>query len=710
MANRYWITDGDGTFHSTSNWSTSSGGSGGASVPTTGDTAYFDANSFPTAEAAQITISNSVLCHINTSACPNGVIWFYVDEYGSMSLQENLSNINGIGCEGTFSTNNYSVTCTDAFMVWNGDLGTSVINVGANCVANSSISCQSAVIVSGATVNLIAKSDGDFDAWFSSTNAFSAFNVTFASSSDVALAAGTFGPLSITGDGNIRTCAGGGDETIIATSLTLEGDTTGGLDIASYNEGKRCTFSVASGVVNAKNCTLADSIGSGGATFLALTANGCVDGGSNTGWVFESEGAEISDSATVSDAMDGLIESISEEMSAQTTFETLMDGIIEDSISADDEFLVLDYAEVSDEFSIVDTQSITWPKTLEETMFIYGAILHGWAVTNVDGMEITDTLSEVLGLIISDWLTLIDTQTNNWNGKEVVPDGLNLYDIAQAAKVYADSVSESMAISDVATYALTVSVLEYLGYADLAAALRTGAETVSDGMLASDESAHALSFIITEALSAVDTASVIRSLYFTAQEALSLADAQTTIKKIYESVSDPLILTETITTHGTFYSAVYDTLSMNVTVELAGEVYECYVLNTPKFMPSMYSGFDFNSYCVFENRAFGANSVGIYELTGTTDAGATIRTGAVLSQTDFGAPNQKRFRRGYLGISGTSPVVVLETEDGGRQAYTIDTEGKAVFSHDQKSKKWKLAVADFDDLDSIKLIPVVLSK
>jgi hypothetical protein len=47
MAYRYWVGDG-GSWWSTAHWSTSSGGAGGASVPTNADTAYFDANSFST--------------------------------------------------------------------------------------------------------------------------------------------------------------------------------------------------------------------------------------------------------------------------------------------------------------------------------------------------------------------------------------------------------------------------------------------------------------------------------------------------------------------------------------------------------------------------------------------------------------------------------------------------------------------------------------
>ena len=161
---------------------------------------------------------------------------------------------------------------------------------------------------------------------------------------------------------------------------------------------------------------------------------------------------------------------------------------------------------------------------------------------------------------------------------------------------------------------------------------------------------------------------------------------------------------------GRLYSTIYDTLQMNVIVELDGEVWECYVLNTPKFYPSVYSGFNFNSYCVFENRAYGANDDGVYELTGSTDAGATIHTGVVLSSTNFGSANQKKFRRGYLGISGTAPVMVFQTENGQRETYNIDSEGKVVASSGLKSKSWKLSIADFDTLDSIKLLPIILTK
>ena len=365
---------------------------------------------------------------------------------------------------------------------------------------------------------------------------------------------------------------------------------------------------------------------------------------------------------------------------------------------------------ISEDITFGELQALMFGKTINDLMFLYDTVENGWAVTNAESLVLTDTQTISLGIAISDWLTLIDTQTNNWNGKEIFTDTLNLYDIAGFGKVISDTINESLVVTDVATYKLIVGVLEYLGFNDLAAGLKTMAESSTDSLGLTDGAERGFNFTINEALAAVDTVSVVATFLRSLSDSIAIAETLSNINRIYGTISEALSFAEVITTKGTLYTAVYDTIAMNVLVELADDVYECYVLNTPKFMPSMYSGFDFNSYAVFENRAFGANATGIYELTGATDAGANISTGVIMSQTDFGMPNQKRFRRGYIGISGTSPVMVLETEDGSREAYAIDTNGKFVASHDLKSKKWKLSVANFDELDCIKLIPVILTK
>ena len=356
------------------------------------------------------------------------------------------------------------------------------------------------------------------------------------------------------------------------------------------------------------------------------------------------------------------------------------------------------------------TSAGTFFQSLLDGLFIWDETKHSWVVIADDSLVINDTLEIVLGLIISEWITLVDSQSNNWNGQEIVNEEVELWDLCQGAKHYTDTLGESLAIDDVVTYKLTILALEYLGLTELVSAMKSCAESVSESVALTDSAERGFAMAVESILTVIDTSSVIALFIKTVQDALGLADAASLIKSLGVTVSDPLTFTETITSQGHFYSVIYDTLAMNCTVELNGEIWECYVLNTPKFHPSVYSGFNFNSYCVYENRAFAANDTGIYELTGNTDDGDTIHTGTILSATDFGSPNQKRFRRGYLGISGNNPMMILETEDGTRQAFNIDTQGKTVISSALKSKKWKLSLADFNTVDHIKLIPVILTK
>jgi hypothetical protein len=404
---------------------------------------------------------------------------------------------------------------------------------------------------------------------------------------------------------------------------------------------------------------------------------------------------------------------IAEEAGATTAMTVTFGKSVNESIGLTDSDPLgrrFSYPSNSESLVIADDPTFAFSFTLTDVLFVWDAINHGWAVAVDDSLVLTDTLSEVLGLMISDWITLVDTQSNNWNGVDTINDSIYLYDIADKYFTISDTISESVALTDTNSYVLTVAVLEYLGFTSLASAMRSTAATVSESLALTEEQSYAWAELISEALSVVDAATVITTFVDVVQESIAITDAASLINRMGLSLNESLVLTETVTSKGTLYNAVYDTLKMSVTVELGGEVYECYVLNTPKFMPSMYSGFNFNSYCVFENRAFGANDTGIYELTGATDAGSTIHTGAILSQTDFGARNEKRFRRAYLGISGSAPVMIFETEEGARQVYNINSEGKTVISHELKSRKWKLSIADFDELDTIKLIPVILSK
>jgi hypothetical protein len=60
MADRYWV-GGSGSWSSTAKWSTSSGGSGGASVPTAADSVFFTASS-DSGAAITVTLTGASTC------------------------------------------------------------------------------------------------------------------------------------------------------------------------------------------------------------------------------------------------------------------------------------------------------------------------------------------------------------------------------------------------------------------------------------------------------------------------------------------------------------------------------------------------------------------------------------------------------------------------------------------------------------------------
>lgn len=86
MANRYWV-GGSGTWNSssTTNWSATSGGAGGASVPTASDSVFFDQNSTYT-----VTLSGTNLVCLDMTVSA-GTVTFTASATASISIHGNLS-------------------------------------------------------------------------------------------------------------------------------------------------------------------------------------------------------------------------------------------------------------------------------------------------------------------------------------------------------------------------------------------------------------------------------------------------------------------------------------------------------------------------------------------------------------------------------------------------------------------------------------------
>ncbi|MDY6893819.1 MAG: hypothetical protein SVO01_00150 [Thermotogota bacterium] len=481
---------------------------------------------------------------------------------------------------------------------------------------------------------------------------------------------------------------------------------------------------------------------------------------------------EIEDSADAADLFvdnnfAGILDELdaSEDMSSQLTA-----GLsISDSANASDtiSLILYIYKNIADSLAAADSMEGQWLLSIVDSFFIWDDIQSQWTLSIEDELDASDSLTLYLLLRLTEYLQASDTISSNWTGTESLSDSANLTDsiipqfllsltdslnaadtmnpilvlmisdyltmrdVLSAQASLTSEISDSLAAADSMVSQWMLSLIDSFDAADAVSQLKFIAETIEDSATISDalsstgtfglsieETAQLVDLIqngydlsISDSLNAADTITSIATIYSTLADSMNAADALTVTLTAYLSISDNAVIVDAMSNNGILYATITEAAQLSVTMEIDDEVYECWVLSTPTFLPSVYSGFNFNSYTVFNNRIFAANSTGIYELTGDDDAGSDIHTGVQFQETDFGTAAKKRFRKGFLGVSGTTPVMSMEeTDTGTKRTYAISEKGEVAAARDVVGKRWKLSVMDFDELDTIKLVPVVLTK
>jgi hypothetical protein len=339
MADRYWIL-GTGTWDSTTttNWSASSGGAGGASVPTASDNVFFDANSNVGVTAFTVTMANTPrVCNDFTTSGLDGAMTLAGSGIG-LTVSGNL----------TFQATNFSATYT-SFTIFNSTTtgktittnGVTLPNptfngVGGAWALNGALTTNSAIGFTNGTLDLNGNSctttnrininAGTKNITFNggtlfvgATNA-TAFNNNNPTNFTTTAGTGT-GAISMTG-ATAKTFVGGGSTfnctlnqggagaltitgsntfsnitntvqpasvlftaatTSTFTNFNLSGTSGNLITIGSVTAASH-TLSKASGTVSSDFLSISRSTATGGAGWYA-GANS-TDGGNNSGWIF----------------------------------------------------------------------------------------------------------------------------------------------------------------------------------------------------------------------------------------------------------------------------------------------------------------------------------------------------------------------------------------------------------------------------------------
>ena len=138
-------------------------------------------------------------------------------------------------------------------------------------------------------------------------------------------------------------------------------------------------------------------------------------------------------------------------------------------------------------------------------------------------------------------------------------------------------------------------------------------------------------------------------------------------------------------------------------------VFESYVLTGAKSEPSIYSAFNFNSYAKYRGQYYGAGMDGVYLLEGSDDAGDDIHPGIRIGPWNAGTDREKRLR--LLRCGGKTRGAQVKVSNGNGSAGYYDVErGRAAVSREVQGREITIEITDFDTLDHLEIVPLILAK
>ncbi len=96
-----------------------------------------------------------------------------------------------------------------------------------------------------------------------------------------------------------------------------------------------------------------------------------------------------------------------------------------------------------------------------------------------------------------------------------------------------------------------------------------------------------------------------------------------------------------------------------------------YCINLKTFTITQYTNYGFNSMCNFKGMPFGANSYGIYLLSGDTDDGTAISSEILTGASDVKTSNLKRYLDAYISMTGVGNYSLKVINDDSSKEYAF---------------------------------------
>lgn len=139
------------------------------------------------------------------------------------------------------------------------------------------------------------------------------------------------------------------------------------------------------------------------------------------------------------------------------------------------------------------------------------------------------------------------------------------------------------------------------------------------------------------------------------------------------------------------------------------EIFETWALTGHEYEPALWTGFHFNSYCVYRGQVYAANDDGVFLLGGTDDDGTVIHPGVRIGPANYGTDQDKRIRTIRVGGNVDGAKVRVANEDGDEEYYDVE-RGRVTVSKGLQGRELTIDIMDFERLDQFEMVPLVMSK
>lgn len=286
--------------------------------------------------------------------------------------------------------------------------------------------------------------------------------------------------------------------------------------------------------------------------------------------------------------------------------------------------------------------------------------LAGVPVTISQSMNVAQSLTTLLGALIAERLSLVETNAPQLTYKQTLLEYLAFHD--GLAKFLAEALMDTVNIEP--------------SHSAVGVGYRSPADTIT------------IEQTITPKLIAIAVV----------PETLALADSEV-LKTI-------------------FYPVVNEAFSFNIGIVEPNGGFTTWAVNTRTGATTEYQNYVFNSFAQSGHHYLGASADGLFRLDGDDDDGvatvATLRSG----YAQFGGSRYSSFKAAYLGIRGEGDIF-LKLEAGTGESYTYQVK-----LQDQQTTKarigkglraryfaWELVTTGQDfDLDSVEFVPLVATR